>query len=245
MGSLVADAAQRAVIDLLGMLMEGLGLLISALMKVCTAHTVLLSLLLLSATANFFYTSRDTWAWWGERNAVTFMKNIGVGMRPNDAMSRAIYVKDLDDAVTDLTADVGVALDVSVGGQEAERGPCYDTFLELVQGPFSSGSHGADIPYTSASTALSSQRLQRTRQNLASYRHDLLVSMRIVNRVEREVLQAEWETWVKEEGRRCKKVGEMVKKNETMRRGEMVQWYEGYCGSCRREMEGLERSARL
>ncbi|KAK3078972.1 hypothetical protein LTS18_006077 [Coniosporium uncinatum] len=173
------------------------------------------------------------------------MENIGVGMRPNDAMSRAIYVKDLDNAVADLTADVGVSLDVSVGGQEAERGACYDTFLELVQDPFSSGSDGAYMPYTSASTALSSQRLQRTRQNLAGYRHDLLVSMRVVNRVEREVLQAEWETWVKEEGRRCKKVGEMVKKNETMRRGEMGQWYEGYCGSCRREMESLGRSARL
>ncbi|KAK3062005.1 hypothetical protein LTS18_005004, partial [Coniosporium uncinatum] len=171
--------------------------------------------------------------------------HIGVGMRPNDAMSRAIYVKDLDDAVADLTADVGVSLDVSVGGQEAERGACYDTFLELVQDPFSSGSNGANMPYTSASTTLSSQRLQRTRQNLASYRHDLLVSIRVVNRVEREVLQAEWETWVKEEGRRCKKVGEKVKKNETMMRGEMGQWYEEYCGSCRTELEELGGSVKV
>ena len=69
-----------------------------SLWKICNANSILLTALLLSMLANAFFTSRDTSGWWAERNAAKFMSRIGVG--PNSMMSKAIYLKDLDDALT-------------------------------------------------------------------------------------------------------------------------------------------------
>ena len=45
---------------------------------------------------------------------------------------------------------------------------------------------------------------------MGAYRHDLLVAMRVVNKVEREMLQAEWESWLQGETRRCELVRELL-----------------------------------
>lgn len=68
------------------------------LWKVSSAHSILLIALILSVLTNAFFTSRDTSEWWTERNAAKFMSRIGVG--PNPMMSKAIYLKDLDDMLT-------------------------------------------------------------------------------------------------------------------------------------------------
>jgi hypothetical protein len=77
--------------------------------KVSSAHGIILTALLLSVLTNAFFTSRDTSEWWSERNAAKFMARVGVG--PNPMMSKAIYLKDLDDvlrsAPTDLVARGG------------------------------------------------------------------------------------------------------------------------------------------
>jgi VAD1 Analog of StAR-related lipid transfer domain/BAR domain of APPL family/PH domain len=79
-----------AAMDLLSLLLQvlvGLGKLISA-------HRVLVVVLALSIATNFFFTHRDGWAWWHERQAVNFMKSLGVG--PNPVMARSVWLKDLD-----------------------------------------------------------------------------------------------------------------------------------------------------
>ena len=68
-----------------------------SLWKICNAHSIILTALLLSMFTNAFFTSKDTSNWWAERNAAKFMARIGVG--PNSMMSKAIYLKDLDDAL--------------------------------------------------------------------------------------------------------------------------------------------------
>lgn len=73
---------------------------IRSLWKVISAHSIILIVLLLSMFMNAFFTSRDTSDWWAERNAAKFMNRIGVG--PNNMMSKAIYLKDLDEALTAL-----------------------------------------------------------------------------------------------------------------------------------------------
>lgn len=67
-----------------------------------------------------------------------------------------------------------------------------------------------DAPFETAGTTLSSssgraaaRRMRRTRQRLGSYRHDLLVAMRVVNSIEREMVQSEWENWLTDETMRC------------------------------------------
>ena len=72
--------------------------------KISSAHSIILIALLLSVLTNAFFTSRDTSDWWSERNAAKFMSRIGVG--PNPMMSKAIYLKDLDNALTSLPTDL-------------------------------------------------------------------------------------------------------------------------------------------
>jgi hypothetical protein len=77
---------------------------IRSLWKITSAHRILILGLLLSMFMNAFFTSRDTSEWWTERNAAKFMNRIGVG--PNTMMSKAIYLKDLDEALTALPSDL-------------------------------------------------------------------------------------------------------------------------------------------
>ena len=79
------------------------------------------------------------------------------------------------------------------------------------------------------------------------YRHDLLVALRVVNSIEKEALQAEWEGWVMEENRRCRQVERLLggqEENHTdasgldgslVTRRELRKWHDDYCGSCKRE----------
>lgn len=75
-----------------------------SLWKVITAHGIILTVLFISMLMNAFFTSRDTSDWWAERNAARFMNRMGVG--PNPIMSKAIYLKDLDDALTALPTEL-------------------------------------------------------------------------------------------------------------------------------------------
>lgn len=72
--------------------------------KISSAHSLILIALFVSVLTNAFFTSRDTSDWWAERNAAKFMTRIGVG--PNPIMSKAIYLKDLDDILTALPTDL-------------------------------------------------------------------------------------------------------------------------------------------
>jgi hypothetical protein len=45
---------------------------------------------------------------------------------------------------------------------------------------------------------------------MGAYRHDLLVAMRVVNKIELEMVQSEWESWLAGETRRCEQVKEVL-----------------------------------
>ncbi len=128
-----------------------------------------------------------------------------------------------------------------------------------------------DTPYQSSGASFSesatrstARRLRRTRQHLGSYRHDLLVAMRLVNNVEREMMRAEWENWLLDENTRCKQVKMILREDQTnlsptervkgadpqevldakeknkMSNGQNLRrWQAEYCGSCQRELELL------
>lgn len=99
------------------------------------------------------------------------------------------------------------------------------------------------------------RRLQRSREHLGLQRHDLLVAMRVVNSIEREMLQAEWENWLLEENVKCKHSEAMLSHNTTellagktnnvqhvldggsRRLEEIRAWQQQYCESCNQELE--------
>ena len=63
--------------------------------------------------------------------------------------------------------------------------------------------------------------------------------MRVVNGIERELMQAAWEQWVTDENKRCRVVEGLVlgdaTQNSTDMSEEVRNWYDEYCASCRFE----------
>lgn len=234
--------------------------------KISSAHTIILTALVLSILVNAFLTGRDTSEWWTERNAAKFMSRMGVG--PNPSMSKAIYLKDLDEAVNNLSTDV----------QNRQQGKWYVSFPqnyqhELILNSYTQFMEIANVtdldapyemagtPFSKTSTQSTAKRLRRTRQHLGSYRYDLMIAMRVVNNIERNVLKAEWENWLLDENMRCKQAQMILRENRTntlsigqIRGGshqnvlhgddnmnELRKWHHEYCGSCKAEQELLTR----
>ncbi|KAF7879595.1 hypothetical protein EAF04_000790 [Stromatinia cepivora] len=219
--------------------------------KISSAHTILLIALFLSILINAFLTGRDTSEWWTERNAARFMNRMGVG--PNPSMSKAIYMKDLDEAVSNLSTDF----------QNRRQSKCYTQFMEIanvtdLDAPYAM----AGTPFSRTSTQSTAKRLRRTRQNLGSYRYDLLIAMRVVNNIERNVLKAEWENWLLDENMRCKQAQMMLRENRANtlpiskakggssqkvlqgedNMNELRKWHQEYCGSCKAEQDLLAQA---
>ena len=199
--------------------------------KTCSANSIILLLLVTSALFNGFYSSRDTWSWWHERTATKFLSRMGI--QANAVMGKAVYLRDIDEiaipSVSSLVDDQGLV----------NENPCYATFrdsrsLDDLNAPLLTPSD----PRSSSRDQLEIRRIQQTRRKLATYRHDLLVSMRVVNSVEREVLRAEWEGWVLGENRKCRLLDLVLAKRNDSETGEWRDLGERmveYCESCRSE----------
>ncbi|KAH8198104.1 hypothetical protein TruAng_007725 [Truncatella angustata] len=235
---------------------------VKKLWDVVTAQRLLLVVLAMSFLLNLISSYQGTSTWWSERKAAGFMHRLGVG--PNIIMSKAIYLRDLDEAARFSSLD---------SSWPAEDSYCYSTFQSITN------STDIDAPYEDSGATLSSatsrataMRLKKSRQRLGAYRHDLLVAMRMVNSVEREMIQGEWENWLLDENSRCEQVGTVLRLwNSTSNNGEkpekasgleldsegaqkvlrekddrkkeaLKSWYEDYCGSCRHDKDELIRS---
>ena len=198
-----------------------------------SANLFIILLLVSSIVLNLIFSSRGTLAWWQERKTTNLMSQLGIG--PHQSMDRAIYIRDLGDAM-----NLGTAPE-----SEVPQSTCKSTFQSLMNlaEPPSSTSIPASPQQSQISTAL---RVQRTRQHLGTRRHDLLVAMRVVNSIEKEMVRAEWERWLREESARCQQLGTLIKLNKTGehnhrldglvgRSEEVMTWYDDYCGSCQQE----------
>ncbi|KAF2711070.1 hypothetical protein K504DRAFT_466097 [Pleomassaria siparia CBS 279.74] len=241
-GSVIAQLIGNVIISVLSTLMSWILALCTELGKVVSTHKTLILLLLLSGGANFFYSSRDSYLWWHERNAANFMSRLGVG--PSTSMTRSIYLRDLEDT---FQANATL-IDLSYRGDGSGDNRCSQTFTSLLTSPHPNTSPSSRSPLSPATHA--SLRLHRTRQSLGSRRHDLLVALRVVNRIEREVLEAEYENFLVDEAKKCEKVGNMLKRDgqvegKEKENGKVIQeWVQGYCGDCERALgrvRGVER----
>ncbi len=92
--------------------------------------------------------------------------------------------------------------------------------------------------------------------------------MRMVNGIEREMLQSEWENWLADENARCEQVRGVLVARERQEEGKdgkkgdgveekgqkvlhsagggkqmtteaLREWYDGYCGSCERDQRAV------
>ena len=76
---------------------------------------------------------------------------------------------------------------------------------------------------------------------MGSYRHDLLVALKVVNSIDREIRQAEWEYWITEETESCKQADQLllIKNRSSSEPGasgsgnlEGARKLKEYCSSC-------------
>jgi len=213
--------------------------------KTVNAHKVLLFILVSSVLMNGFYSSRDTWDWWHERHASNFLARMGV--QPNLVMSKTIYIQDIDEAIANST----------IWSNDGNVSSCFSAFHENsmrhAELPLSLTSSGPRDAVAKSAT----KRFQQTRERLGAYRYNLLVALRVVNSIEKEVIQSEWERWLREELRRCRQVevilsgngedGEAGAQAQAERifaenTGSVMEWYDRYCTSCRLEQEQAQQN---
>ncbi|KAI2630956.1 hypothetical protein GGR54DRAFT_584919 [Hypoxylon sp. NC1633] len=263
LGSMLLETIRSFADSVASSLMMWAFAVVKKLWNVVTAQRIILALLAFSVLTNVVFSSQGTSTWWGERRAAGFMARVGVS--PNTAMSKAIYITDLDEAARSSRAPLPRYPDGSY---------CYATFRSIANASDLDAPHanaGAELSW--ASSRATARRLRQSRQKLGAYRHDLLVAMRVVNSVEREMMHAEWENWLLDENRRCEQVGGVLAawnssesgagaqglgergegkgKEEEKGKGKgkeerdeakyrsLKSWHEEYCGSCRDDRETL------
>ncbi|MCJ1478252.1 SNF1-interacting protein [Lambiella insularis] len=209
---LAFEAVGTVIKDLLtSAFMAAVGL-VKWLWKTCNANSVILIILAISIATNALFSSRETSQWWKERNAGRFMTQMGIG--PDLVMRKVIHIEDLD---------IAFAVNRNATGDLA--GAYYQTFLAV-------STLGEPTP----STGSAARRLRRTREHLGTYRHDLMVAMRVVNSIEKEVIQAEWEDWIVGETGRCAQMEEVIAKDNSTqieKFGHVKGRFEEYCASCK------------
>jgi len=190
--------------------------------NIVSAHRLILLSLALSLVTNMVLTGTSTQLYWTERRANNFLQQVHV--EPNGIMSRAVYLKDISELMHNGT---GLASPDSL---------CYQKFRNVAS--------AADLEdtlelenrgFVSRATESLARRIRIGRQRLGTHRNNLLVAMKVVNALEKELLTAEWGNWVVEETGRCRLAREMVEMGQDE---EVRQWVREYCGSC--EDEGRE-----
>ncbi|KAI7153584.1 hypothetical protein KC349_g8267 [Hortaea werneckii] len=239
---LVLDDAFAKTLQLVSMVIDIVIALGKGAVGVCTAHTFLVALLATSVIYNSWYGYRDSLLWYQERNAGKFMSRVGV--TPNPVMGRSIYLKDLEELV--MPANVNETMNAMASSSStAEAKSCRTTFSDMV---------AADDLSLTTTPQKHAARLHSTRDAIARYRHDLLVALRVVNRVESDVLKAEWEDWVRSEERKCAKVEKMLQRGESGKKSsqsklevdaQLGEEFAEYCRSCRAEVAGLLNETRI
>ncbi|KAL8729729.1 MAG: hypothetical protein Q9166_004557 [cf. Caloplaca sp. 2 TL-2023] len=218
--------------------------LIRWMWKTLDANVLILLVLAMSVLANVFFSSTGTVQWWRDRQVANYLGGIGVGS--DNLMSKAVYLQDVHDAWTPA---------FGFDGSENTCRTIFDIFLSSAE---------VNLPKVSAGPNVGRQssfgRLRRSRQRLGSQRHDLMVALRIVNRIEQEMVQAEWEGWLNGENAKCKQAemlmhenrdrsfndeeGNGVSNQQPSRIGhtdaaKMISWHRRYCGSCAKEQQLL------
>lgn len=223
--SAAKTTAINALLTTLGVVIH----LLQAFAKVASAHYVLMLVLALSGLVNLYFANKDTWGWYRERQAKAFMRGVGVHP-PRTGLGHSIWLRDLDA----LNSNHLTAIEEIVNTTATAPSACRSNFNALLaQTDPSSPPLSVALASSRDSDAKTLSRLQRARYTFGTYRHDLLVALRVVERVEKETIRAEWEGWVRNEIGKCRATRGMLDEGGAGK--EVREWWERYCGSCEGE----------
>jgi hypothetical protein len=57
-----------------------------------------------------------------------------------------------------------------------------------------------------------------------------------VNRIEKEIIEAEYENWLEDETHKCGRIESMLGEHDKKKRKEVEVWAKGYCGDCEKAL---------
>ncbi|KAL9600549.1 MAG: hypothetical protein Q9219_003095 [cf. Caloplaca sp. 3 TL-2023] len=254
LASLIAESTSSFIQGVFATMLQRTFAVISWFWKTVSANKVILIILAASVLANIVFSSNSMTEWWSDRQARNYLARIGVGSE--HAMSKALYLRDLDGAWDPQLQ--------TFDGLESACRNSFEGYLSNTNtdAPKASASAlGADTAYRA-----SASRLQQSRHRLGSQRHDLVVALRVINSIEREMVEAEWEAWLYGEAAMCKGMEKLLHQDSTRsgnnnggseisnqqrpkvkHRGwdQVRTWHEKYCSSCFGEQQSLmEKRAR-
>lgn len=226
------------ILKILSLVFDFIDASLKSIMTFISSHSLLLSLLLVSIVFNSWHTWRDGSEWLHERRMDRFVRDLGI--KNDNVFSKSIYLKDVESILnhTDVT---------TVNSTDGETMGCRKKFEnEVLQS--STSLFLEDINENDKAQYNHNIKLWKSRKTLAEHRHDLIVSMRVINKVEEEILQASWEHWLKEEDLKCKKMMRVLitstSTSEARQDGNglLVKELEEYCSGCREELEAIPAS---
>ena len=156
-------------------------------------------------------------------------------------MTKSIYLKDLSTIATrSQSTDFVSGSQCSLAFQHIFDRTDPDVPLSSVGKPFLE--HSAHVTAT---------RLQSSRTRIGTYRHDLLVALRLVNNIERDTIQVEYENWLVDENLKCRHMSTLINSRESndhnatinnvmgLHDSDKLRRYNEYCSSCRKEQDSL------
>ncbi|KAK9241465.1 hypothetical protein V1525DRAFT_352136 [Lipomyces kononenkoae] len=175
------------ITNILVMLFRAMGKVLS----LADGNWLILGIGLGSVLLNIFLAQLSAVAFWTERRAYNTLNEIGV--RPNGILAKAVYLKDLNDYISG-----GTALAVNPAGA------CYSKFRSLSEflTP-DSPIEFVDASYSNDITQDVARRIWMARQKAGIERHQHIVALRVISKMEEELVSAEWSNWLHSEHMRC------------------------------------------
>lgn len=203
--------------------------------KEVSLHRFILLGLFASIGLNFFLGGVATKNYWTEQSAINLSKNIRVIPGSESVMKRSLYTSDMDDFIKE-----GSAL------ADEPSGSCYQKFKSLAYlAPFDNENMDISdydvIPSNEMSnldrrSIAFSRKIHKMRNEVGFRRNKLLITMKMVDRIEREMLLSEWRNWLASELELCSNVKKdiaLMGKNDS-NKDELYSLYE-YCNNCETE----------
>jgi hypothetical protein len=245
---MVLYAVRRVAITYFFVIIGWIWQLIEWSIGLLTAHSVLMLVLAGSISYSLWLSGRETSQWWQERKAGAYMKRLGVS--PNTIMGRTVWLRDLDDFSRGNEGELPASGAWSVTWKSLDSAnilssSAFSSILSSMDPSVSPTGYASNITFLSSERNMLS-RVSSKRHSFGAHRHDLLVALRLVNRVERDYLQSEMEDWIWREGTRCQHAQRLVQKKQQDGVGSSTELWDGwmneYCSSCIETMEELKTS---
>lgn len=195
-----------------------------------SAHRVLVVGLLLSASVNLFLIGKTSVSFWSERNAAKISKDLHIIPSSDTIMKRSVYLNDINDIIND-----GSAL------TENNNGLCYQKFRSIFYLP-SLDDNNLDIMDISQADVVGLEtfdkkslglfeRVHRLRNEIGIRRHTMLLNLRMLNRIEMELVESEWQNWLLQEAHVCALLPQSGNETTLLKSSERDS-LDAYCQSC-------------